>query len=81
MSKRDIVYELHRPAGKNYIRGAVNVYGKNDLWQADLVELITYSKFNKCYKYILCIIACFTKHAWVVPLKTKTANDRYIFIK
>lgn len=75
MSKRDIAYELHRPARKNYTRRAVNVYGKNDLWQADLVELIPYSKLNKGYKYILCVIDCFTKFAWATPLKSKTAIE------
>jgi hypothetical protein len=75
MSKRDIAVELHKPARKNYIRRRVNVYGKNDLWQADLVEMIPYSKQNKGHKYILCVIDCFTKFAWVIPLKSKTAKE------
>ncbi|KAF0723538.1 Uncharacterized protein FWK35_00033852, partial [Aphis craccivora] len=33
---------------------------------ADLVEMIPYSKKNKGYKYILCVIDCFTKFAWAV---------------
>jgi len=75
MSKRDIAYELHKPARKNYTKRRVNVYGKNDLWQADLVEIIPYSKKNKVYKYILCVIDCFTKLAWAIALKSKTAKD------
>jgi len=75
MSKRDIAIELHRPARKNFTRRRVNVYGKNDLWQADLVEMITYSKKNKGYKYILCVIDCFTKFAWALPLKSKTGKE------
>ena len=75
MSKRDIANELHKPARKNYTRRIVNVYGKNDLWQADLVEMIPYSKKNKGYKYILCVIDCFTKFAWAIPLKSKTAKE------
>ncbi len=61
MSKRDIAIELHRPARKNYTRRTVNVYGKNDLWQADLVEMIPLSKKNNGYKYILCVIDYFKK--------------------
>ncbi|KAL4126067.1 hypothetical protein QTP88_010298 [Uroleucon formosanum] len=64
-----IFEELHE-AGRR-----VNVYGKNDLWQADLVEMIPYSKKNKGYKYILCVIDCFTKFAWAIPLKFKTAKE------
>jgi len=75
MSKRDIAIELHRPARKNYTRRIVNVYGKNDLWQADLVEMIPLSKKNNGYKYILCVIDCFTKFAWGIPLKTKTGGE------
>lgn len=75
MSKRDIALELHKPARRNYVRRTVNVYGKNDLWQADLVEIIPYSKQNKGNKYILCVIDCFTKYAWAVPLKSKTGKE------
>lgn len=75
MSKREIARELHKPARKNYTRRVVNVYGKNDLFQADLVEMIPYSRLNKGYKYILCVIDCFTKFAWSVPLKSKTAVE------
>ncbi|KAL4091127.1 hypothetical protein QTP88_025865 [Uroleucon formosanum] len=75
MSKRDIAFELHKPARKNYTRRRVNVYGKNDLWQADLVEMIPYSKKNKGYKYFLTVIDCFTKLAWATPLKSKSAKE------
>ena len=27
------------------------------------------SKFNKRYRFLLCVIDIFSKHAWVVPLK------------
>ncbi|VVC38054.1 Ribonuclease H-like domain,Chromo/chromo shadow domain,Integrase, catalytic core,Chromo domain-like [Cinara cedri] len=37
--------------------------------------MISYSKKNKCYKYILCVIDCFTKYAWAIPLKSKTAKE------
>ena len=30
------------------------------------------SKHNKGIKYLLCAIDCFTKYAWVVPLKDKS---------
>lgn len=73
--KRDIACELHRPARKNFSRRAVNVYGKNDLWQADLMEMIPYSRQNKGFKYILCVIDCFTKFAWALPLKSKTGIE------
>ena len=29
------------------------------------------SKFNKGFKFLLCVIHIFSKYAWVVPLKVK----------
>ncbi|XP_060876651.1 uncharacterized protein LOC132949674 [Metopolophium dirhodum] len=75
MSKREIANELHKPVRKNFTRRRVNVYGKNDLWQADLVEMISYSKINGGYKYILVVIDCFTKFSWAIPLKSKTGKE------
>ena len=39
-SKVGIVDELHKPARKNYQRRFVTLKGLNDLYQADLVEMI-----------------------------------------
>ena len=75
MSKHQIAVELHGAARRNYTRRRVNVYAKNDLFQADLVEMIPYSRENKGYKYILCVIDCFTKFAWAVTLKSKKVSD------
>ncbi|CAI6357498.1 unnamed protein product [Macrosiphum euphorbiae] len=75
MSKREIAYELHKPARKNFTRRRVNVYGKNDLWQADLVEMIPYSKINGGYKYFLVVIDCYTKFSWSIPLRNKSGKE------
>lgn len=75
MSRQQVVNELHKPALKNYRRRRVIMRGINDLLQADLVEMIPYAQINKNYKYILTVIDTFTKFAWAVPIKTKSAND------
>jgi len=46
--------------------------GIDDLWQADLADLSSLSKFNSKNKYLLTCIDVLSKHAWVVPLKSKT---------
>jgi len=48
---------------------------KNDLFQADLVDMQQYSNVNKGYKYILCVIDCFTKYTWAVALKSKKGEE------
>jgi len=75
MSKRAIVEELHGAARRKYSCRRVIVYGKNDLFQADLVDMQQYSSVNKGYKYILCVIDCLTKYAWAVALKSKKGEE------
>jgi len=69
--KRRLVEELHAPARKNFPRRHVIVRGYDDLWQADIVEMHPYSRFNKGYHYILTVIDVLSKYAWAVPLKMK----------
>ena len=38
---------------------------------ADLADMQLISKFNKGFKFLLCVIDIFSKYAWVVPLKDK----------
>ena len=73
--KRTVVNELHKPARKNFKRRRTIVKGLHDLFQADLVEMIPYSKVNKSFKYILVVINAFSKFAWAKPLKTKNGRD------
>lgn len=49
--------------------------GIDDLWQADLAEMIWHAKQNDNYKYILVVINCFSKYVWCEPLKNKTAEE------
>src|SRR5436190_7643162 len=69
--KRTLVDELHAPARKNFSRRRVVVRGYDDLWEADVVEMRPYARFNKGHNYILTMIDILTKYAWAVPLKTK----------
>jgi len=75
MSKRAIAAELHAAALRNYPRRHVVVYGKNDLFQADLADMQQYSAVNKSYRFILIIIDCFTKRVWATALKTKKSEE------
>lgn len=74
-AKEGLVNELHRPARRNYPRRKVRIFGIDDLWQADLVEMIPYAAQNGNYKYLLTVIDTFSKYAWAKPLKTKKGKD------
>jgi hypothetical protein len=79
MMKKDIreliAEELHRPARRRYPTRRVVLKGIDDLVQADLVDMQTYSKTNRGFRYILTIINCFSKVAQAIPLKSKSGVE------
>ena len=44
---------------------------KDNVWGTDLADMQLTSKFNKGYRFLLCVIDVFSKYAWVVLLKDK----------
>ena len=44
---------------------------RDNIWDVDLADIQSLTKYNKRTKYLLCAIDLFSKHAWVVPLKDK----------
>ena len=44
---------------------------QHNLWGADLADVQLISKFNKEFRFLLCVIDIFSEYAWVVPLKDK----------
>ena len=44
---------------------------RDNIWGTDLADMQLISKFNKAFRFLLCVIDIFSKHAWVVPLKDK----------
>ena len=42
-------------------------------WQADLADMQSLAKQNDGYKYLLTVIDCFSKYAWAIPIKEKSA--------
>lgn len=75
MSKQGVINEIHKAARRNFPRRSVILKGIDDLWQADLIDIKSYQKVNKSFKFILVVIDAFSKYAWVVPLKSKTKNE------
>ena len=51
----------------------MKVCNKDEIWAADLVDMQAFSFFNKGFKYILTVIDVFSKYAWAVPIKDKSA--------
>jgi len=45
--------ELHKPVTRKFRRRKVYVNGIDKIWAADLVDMLTFSKYNKGVKYML----------------------------
>jgi transposase InsO family protein len=67
-------YTLHKPRHKKFIRNKIIVSGIDDTWQADLVDMRSISKENDNFSFILMVIDVFSKFAWGIPLKNKSAQ-------
>ena len=51
----------------------IKVYStfKDNIWGVDLADMQLLSKYNKGFRFLLCVIDIFSKYGWVVPLKDK----------
>ena len=59
---------MHKPIIRKFKTRKVYSGFKDNIWRADM-QLI--SKFNKGFRFLLCVIDNFSKYAWVAPLKDK----------
>lgn len=57
--KEQIADELHNPLRWNFKLRKVITYCIDDFWQADLVKMLAYSKFNEDYKIYISCLMCF----------------------
>ena len=63
--------EIHRPIIRTFKKRKVYSTFKDNIWGADLADMQLISKFNKGFRFLLCVIDIFSKYSWVVPLKNK----------
>ena len=63
--------ELYKPIIKKFKKRKIYSAFKDNISGADLADMQLISKFNKGFRFFLCVIDIFWKYAWVVPLKDK----------
>ena len=63
---KELAKELHKPIIRKFHSGF-----RDNIWGVDLPDIHLISKFNKWFRFLLCVIDFFIKYAWVVPLKDK----------
>ena len=62
---------LHRPIIRKFKKRKVYSAFQNNTLSADLADMQLISKFNKGFRFLLCVVGIYSKYAWVVPLKDK----------
>ena len=74
-STNQLANELHKPVRRRFDKRTLFAKQVDDIWAADLVGMSSFSRSSKGYKYLLTVIAVFSKYGWIVPLKTKTGKE------
>ena len=67
--------ELHKPVRRRFEKRIVFAKQVEDIWTADLVDMSSFSRSNKGYKYLLIVIYEFSKYGWIVALATKAGKE------
>ena len=80
LSEKD-AYTLHKPARHRFMRRRVVVGGPLQQWQDYLVDLSNLKNDNDGTTFFLTVIDVFTKVAWCVPLKNKSAASLVTALK
>ena len=66
-----LAQELHKPIIREFKKGNVYSKLKDNIWGVSLADMPLIRKFNKGFRFLLCVIDIFSKYVWVVPLKYK----------
>ena len=68
-NNKKLAEELHKPIIKKFYKRTVYSRFKDKIWGTDLADMQLISKFNKGFRFLLCVFDIFGKYAWVVALK------------
>ena len=68
---RQLTKEVHKPVIRKFEKRKVHSSFKDDIWGTDLGDIQSISKYNKIFRFLLCVIDIFSNKAWIVPLNYK----------
>lgn len=74
LAKSD-VYTTHRKVIRRFPRNKTVSSGLNVNWQSDLAQMEALSRENNSFKFLLIAVDVFSRYAYVVPIKSKSAES------
>ena len=73
--RKQLAPTLHKPARYKFKRNKTIVMNIADQYQSDLCDVTNISKDNEGYTFLLTCIDCFSRYAWVKPVKNKSGKE------
>ena len=68
---KELAEEWHKLMIRKFNKRKVHSPFIYNIWGAHVANMILISKFNKGFKFLLCVIDISSKYAWFIPLKDK----------
>ena len=65
---------MHRPVRKRFPSNPYTVTNVMDVWDCDLMDMQSLSKYNDNYNYLLSVKDTFSKYLHIVPLRPKSGT-------
>ena len=72
--KKQPSYTLHVSNRRKFKRNIIIVTRVDEQWQCDLVDMTHLAEENQGFNYILTVIDLFSRYAFAIPLRRKTAR-------
>ena len=63
---------MHKQLRHRFPRNPYTVNNILDVWECDVTDVQSFSKFKDNFNYLLTVIDVFSKYLHIVPLKSKT---------
>ena len=74
-------YKRHKPAPLKFPRQKILMSYIDQQWDADIMDMSKFAKFNNGHKYIAVFIDIFSRYAWAERMKTKKPTEMINIMK
>jgi len=68
---KDMVHQTHQRIWWLKVQKPVIALSKLDRLEVDLIDMSEWAGSNNCRRYVVSIIDCFSKYAWLLPITQK----------
>ena len=73
---KELAEELYKPIIRRFKKRKVRSTFIDNIWDTDLADMQLISKFNKGFRFLLCVVDIYSKYAWVIPFKDSEFYNR-----